>query len=257
MNETKVLRTGASVFFVTAVFAASALVASIGCAKKESSPAPGDAAPVTAESKSSVTPAASNSPSDSKADPKTAEENAEPPITAKPAPLVCAAESKWRHERIPFPPQFAPTLGSGSEDLFFAEGMFDAKTPSYWSYVFSIVLDSSLNNEVPTDKAGLERFFIDYYAGLIAGVAKGKSLAFDPSMLKVRLTDKKLDLAQVAIEIDLIDAFTDGRKLTVKLAAVVNTKDNCLNVIASPADSSKPIWKRLEAARSCVLCPRP
>jgi len=46
-----------------------------------------------------------------------------------------AVPAGWRSEVIPFPLDFAPAIHHGGlEDLRFPPGMFDPRSPDYWSY---------------------------------------------------------------------------------------------------------------------------
>ncbi len=173
-----------------------------------------------------------------------------------PDSLTCSVEPRWRHEQIPFPPEFAPMLGPGREDLFFSEGMFDSSSPSYWSYVFSI----SLTDSTPTNATALKRFFRSYYAGLLSLVGKSKSLSIDSAKIQITAFNMEAQPASkylAELEVALFDTFSDGRPLTVRLTVVINNNNDtgCMNVAASPAQRGAPIWRRLQAARSCLPCP--
>src|SRR5262245_34223057 len=73
--------------------------------------------------------------------------------------------------RIDLPPRFAPAMTlNGIDEIRFAPGMFDAKSDSFFTYVFvfSIPKEQVLTPEV------IQREMLAYYRGLSEAVSKGK-----------------------------------------------------------------------------------
>ncbi|MBA3459003.1 MAG: hypothetical protein H0T46_03510, partial [Deltaproteobacteria bacterium] len=53
------------------------------------------------------------------------------------APATWPVPAGWKHELIPFPLEFAPTLAHrGVEELRFPPGFLDEASPNRWSYAF-------------------------------------------------------------------------------------------------------------------------
>ncbi len=83
---------------------------------------------------------------------------------------IDAGVPSCKSEVIPLPPDFAPTLPPGTETLWFAPGMFDSSAHDYFTYQFVLNFDAAQD----VTSAKLERVLLDYYAGLMTSVAKGK-----------------------------------------------------------------------------------
>jgi hypothetical protein len=73
----------------------------------------------------------------------------------------------WRDEVIPFPLDFAPSLGHrGYEELRFPPGFFDPASGEYWSYAFVWRTDDAAE----LDATALAAELTTYFRGLIAAV---------------------------------------------------------------------------------------
>lgn len=208
------------------------VVAACGSKKPDSEPV--SDSETTTDTKASETPASDQEAATDK--------------PSKPVAETCAKLPTWRFERIELPPEFAPTLPAGVEKLYFAPGMFKPGDPGYWSYVFSL----EFTDAGPTDGDAVTKLLVDYYAGLIGAVAKGKKLTLEAPFAKVKVTTKSG--GGFAAEVSTYDAFTTGKPIVVHLDVQPTNSGSCLNVAASPADKSAPIWTELETARSCVPC---
>lgn len=161
-----------------------------------------------------------------------------------PAPVAigsCPGASGFRHEHIPLPPEFAPSLPAGDEHLLFAPGMFDAGKDDYWSYAFTISFAAGA--VVPP----LEPMLVDYYRGLIAAVAESKKMTVAPDQVTVRVEPD-----EGAATIELVDAFTTGKPVTLHLR--MRRDRACLRVAASPQPPDAAVWARLDAALACLPC---
>ena len=81
----------------------------------------------------------------------------------------------WKYERIDFPFDFAPGLKyEGFEELRFALGMFDKKSPTYFTYIFIVILKNTKIADID-----LQDYLYKYYRGLCSAVAKNRKLTVD------------------------------------------------------------------------------
>jgi len=153
---------------------------------------------------------------------------------------VPADLDRWRSEKIQLPPEFAPKLPSGLEELRFAPGMFDARAEDYWSYVFVLRLDDRVRG-----RAALLELLERYYVGLIESVAKGRGLELDRPAAKIEL--EAVTETRYVAKVDLIDAFVTGKPVVVnmELELVANGKGMQVLVAASPKARSHAIWTEL------------
>ena len=115
----------------------------------------------------------------------------------------------WKHERIPFPLEFAPSLAHrGVEELRFPPGFLDAGAPNAWSYTFVWRLDdaAALDADTLADELAV------YFRGLLASV-DGDKHRLDPKQIAVtaraegdrfELTAHVIDTFHAAAPIDLI-----------------------------------------------------
>ncbi len=166
-------------------------------------------------------------------------------------PPTCEAAPGWRFEEIALPPEFAPTLPSGVEHLYFAPGMFKEGDPGYWTYVFSLRFDKPL----AVDHASTKTLLTDYYSGLISAVAGSKSVAVPDPAAVVELTAavRLRDNGFVAT-VKTVDAFVTAKPIEVTLDLQFGPQKDCINVAASVAPRSDAIWTELTRARACVPC---
>lgn len=150
----------------------------------------------------------------------------------------------WRSETIALPPQFAPSLPSGSETLLFAPGFFDPEAADFWTYAFVMWLD-----EPAPDAARLSEMFEAYYDGLISAVARSadRDVGNDPA--QVELTT----IAPGTMEgrIHLVDAFGTFEwvdlHLIIETAPAANGK-SVVSIQASPQAGGHDLWRSLDAA---------
>jgi len=169
------------------------------------------------------------------------------PKTRKPTARVCKQAPGWRYERIKLPPEFAPKMPPGSEELFFAPGMFKPKAPDYFSYVFSLAFD-----KVHKWNAKIMRKLLNmYYRGLIGAVGKSKKVQVDLGKIDSNVA---MTPAGFTATVSLVDTFTTNKPLALRMKITV--RGACLQVSASPARVGKPVWKQLARAVDCVPCPK-
>jgi len=189
-------------------------------------------------------------------------EGEEAPARAAPAFEWPKPEGGWKTETNPFPLDFAPTISlQGVEELRFAPGMFKPDAPGYWSYAFALWLDG----EPTLGQAELERFFLNYFQGLIAEVSKEKGRKIDPGHFQATIRPSSGAPAKEGHTVqafagtaDLYDAFATGKPLTLNLEVWVwdcpVAGKRVALVLASPRSPSEPIWKELAQRRDEFLC---
>ena len=174
--------------------------------------------------------------------PNTAEPTAPTDEAAPTSAPRCEALPTWRYEKIPLPPEFAPTLPEGVEVLWFAPGMFEPAADDYFTYAFSLDMTEPLSTP-----AALETLLVDYYRGLMSAVAAGR----DAKPARDAVVELGGDGQTATIE--LSDEFTDGGVITLHLrvSRPEGPKGGCLRVLASarPTDAN---WAALETAHSCL-----
>ncbi|NVB78480.1 MAG: hypothetical protein HOV81_08820 [Kofleriaceae bacterium] len=85
----------------------------------------------------------------------------------------------WKHETIPFPLEFAPSLAHrGIEELRFPPGFLDETAPNRWSYTFVWRLDEP----AMLDAEALGHELEVYFRGLLAAV-DGDKHRLDPAQI--------------------------------------------------------------------------
>lgn len=95
-----------------------------------------------------------------------------------------AIPTNWKHEVIPFPLEFAPSLAHrGVEELRFPPGFLDETAPNRWSYTFVWRLDDPAELDAGTLGHELEV----YFRGLLAAV-DGDKHRLDPAQINASAT---------------------------------------------------------------------
>ncbi len=171
-------------------------------------------------------------------------------VLALPVRDANEAVAHWRSEIIELPPEFAPGMPAGVEELRFAPGMFDPTADDYWSYAFVLDLD-----EPRLDTTALARLLEQYYDGLISLVAASNELELDGEPATVALT--RADDAHFAATVSLVDAFVTGEEIELSMDLVLEPRaDDApgvrVLVMASPQPRSHSIWTELLAARGLL-----
>jgi hypothetical protein len=120
-----------------------------------------------------------------------------------PAPPTWPLPAGWKHETIPFPLEFAPSLAHrGVEELRFPPGFLDEASPNRWSYAFVWRLDDAAALEAPQVAAEL----VAYFRGLLVSV-DGDKQRIDPSQITATAERKGDGFALTA---HIIDTFTSA-----------------------------------------------
>lgn len=176
---------------------------------------------------------------------------AQPPRMGTPTLLKEPVD--WRFERMPVPPGFAPDVAlRGFEEARFAPGMFDNRSPTYFTYVLALLLDEGPK----LDAGALQEFLEKYYRGLSVGVGRQKGQSPDPSQIKARVRTAGDDGHRFIAGVTFLDSFTDGRKVELNLevrvtARLASGKTGCVLLI-SPLGLDEKIWNRLREIGSKV-----
>lgn len=169
----------------------------------------------------------------------------------EPAPkseLLPKTPPNWRFERIDFPLPFAPELEyEGFEELRFAPGMFDAKSKTYFTYIFAIKITS----DVSIDAKLLKSFLETYFRGLCRTVAKETDFKIDVSKISATVREdhyEALDSSHFTVTLDSFDPFVTGEAIKLRLELVVVEKagnDHRIFAAVSPKPAESSVWKLL------------
>ncbi len=154
----------------------------------------------------------------------------------------------WRYERIEFPLPFAPELKyDGVEELGFAPGMFNAKSDTYFTYIFAM----KITNDVSFDAKLLKSLLETYFRGLCRTVAEGTDFAIDTSKISAKVREEHYEAPQsrhFSVTLDSYDPFVTGKALKLHLEMLVvkrNRNDHRIFAAVSPKPADAPVWKLL------------
>jgi hypothetical protein len=186
-------------------------------------------------------------------------EDANPAATEK---LIFKTE--WKGERIELPPSFAPEMGlKGIEEIRFAPGMFDARSDSFFTYVFvfSVPADQKLTEDV------IRKEILAYYRGLARAVLKGKGVEVDAGKFTFELEianaekeapeslAKREAATQYSGKLEWVEPFATAKPQTLHFEIQTwsdpKTVRNYLFVCTSPKTRGEtdPLWKELRGIR--------
>lgn len=172
---------------------------------------------------------------------------------AEPAPAgaagadACARISDWKSEIIELPPEFAPTLPAGQEELRFAPGMFEPTAPTYFTYAFVIRLAQPAS--LAAEPAAIESLLDRYYQGLVAAVARARELTLPLERVDATVTGQA---PAFQATVSMFDAFGSGAPLTLHMD--VSLTGACLRAAASPQPRTHEVWRLLRDATACLPC---
>lgn len=154
----------------------------------------------------------------------------------------------WRFERLDFPLTFAPELKyDGFEELRFAPGMFNAKSDTYFTYIFAM----KITNDVSIDAKMLKSFLETYFRGLCRTVAEGTDFVIDVSKISATVQEDHYEAEHsrhFTVTLDSFDPFVTGKPLMLHLEMVVvetNRNDHRIFAAVSPGPVDTPMWKLL------------
>ena len=154
----------------------------------------------------------------------------------------------WRFERIDFPLPFAPELKyDGFEELGFAPGMFNAKSDTYFTYIFAM----KITNDVSIDGKLLKSLLETYFRGLCRTVAEGTDFDIDGSKISAKVREdhyEARDSRHFTVLLDSFDPFVTGKAITLHLKMLVVVKsrnDHRIFAAVSPKPAEAPVWRLL------------
>jgi hypothetical protein len=164
-------------------------------------------------------------------------------------PTILKEPADWRFEAMAIPPGFAPDIKlTGSEEIRFAPGMFDTRSSNYFTYVVAILADGAPE----LGAADLKDFLEKYYRGLSIAVGRGKGLSPDAGQMRAVVnttTPGPAGKKRFAAEVVFFDSFSDGRKITLHVEALVipraASKQTCLILLVSPSPRDAAAWQTL------------
>ena len=153
---------------------------------------------------------------------------------------------QWRSEHLDLPPEFAPGLPKGDEDIHFAPGMFDDAASGYWSYVFVMRLEDAKT------VGPLGELLEEYYIGLVETVAASRGFEIDGAPAKVEVLSTEGESSTVIV--NLIDPFVNGQRLTLNLDVTMRgVEEGCrIEVAGSPQPREHAIWKDMRSVLGSI-----
>lgn len=167
--------------------------------------------------------------------------------------LLPKTPPEWRFERIDFPLPFAPDLKyEGFEELRFAPGMFNAKSDTYFTYVFAM----KLTNGAKLDASALKSMFETYFQGLCKAVSKGTEFKIDGSKIMAKVAEDHFEspgARHFHMTMQSFDPFVTGEPLTLHLEIITLDKapdDLRLFAAVSPKPKDAPVWKLLRTLKT-------
>lgn len=175
----------------------------------------------------------------------------EPAHTEEPEADHSVASSEiaasWTSEIIELPPDFAPNLPKGVEELRFAPGMFDAQAEDYWSYVFVLRLEEEVGG-----LSEVQSLLDHYYVGLITTVARSRDLTLNQPAATVEVST--FGDQQYRAKVDLVDAFVTGQPITIHMNIELKDHGNGSHFLAavSPQPRHHDIWKALDEVLQAI-----
>jgi hypothetical protein len=187
------------------------------------------------------------------------------PVGVRPqatSPTLLMEPYDWRFESMTLPPRFAPNVRlSGVEEIRFAPGVFDAKSPNYFTYIMAL----TVNGTEKVDDIVIKDFLEKYYRGLLPGVGKPKGISVLPSQITAKIAPIKLEgenkndnkeKSRYQGRVSLIDTFTDGRDTKVNVEADVLQKPfsdkTYIILLLSPQALDSGVWSNLRAIRDKI-----
>ena len=176
-----------------------------------------------------------------------------------PAPRVAPpwqVPSGWRTETIPFPLEFAPSLGhQGVEELRFPPGFFEPGDAWFWSYAFVWYLQPP----GPVGEEALARDLTTYFDGLARAVLAEQGGQPPPPAPRVVL--HAASAGEVAGTLEVFDAFRTKAPIRLHLRgwdrSCAASGTRALVFVASPRarQGDREVWPALEALGQDFRCP--
>jgi len=156
----------------------------------------------------------------------------------------------WKYERLAFPLSFAPDIAyKGYEELRFAPGMFNAKSDTYFTYIFAM----NLADLHQIDATFLKNLLTKYYRGLcqtVWGEDKPKP-DFSSITVDIKASGSQDKMNHFEATIHMIDAFVTRKPLRLKLdiQTLVDAANSRTLIFAkaSPKPKDHNVWKLLRS----------
>ena len=155
---------------------------------------------------------------------------------------------EWRFERIEFPLTFAPALKyKGFEELQFSPGMFNAKSDTFFTYVFAMKIES----DVTVNEAFLTNLLTVYFKGLCRTVSKDSKFEIDTSKIAGTVKEDHYEAPNgrhFHATLNSFDPFVTGEPLTLHLELVtldLGSDHNRIYASVSPKPSDHAVWSVL------------
>ncbi len=138
----------------------------------------------------------------------------------------------WRYERINFPLDFAKNIDwEGFEELRFSPGMFDVKSPDYFTYYFVLSI-----KKVEISIEEIKEALIKYYKGLCKAVNVKEKFKINHE--EITVTIEKISSCSLKANVVFFDGFTDGRRIVLDmLIEVSKVKDTEMLLLTSVTPS--------------------
>jgi hypothetical protein len=159
----------------------------------------------------------------------------------------------WKSETIPFPLEFARDIAQhGVEEVRFEPRFFDPAADTYFTYSFAWVLDGPGSPAPDALAADLRR----YFHGLMSAVGKDKGAAFPDGAFDARVESNEAAAGRYRGVVHTVDAFGDGRAVTLNLDAVSLAcgRKAVLLVSLSPHAPDDATFRGLLAQRDTFRC---
>lgn len=161
----------------------------------------------------------------------------------------------WKHETIPFPLGFAPSLSyRGAEELRFAPGFFQPASSTFWSYAFAW----SLENPPRFDAQTLSPVLREYFSGLALAVGKNR-YPMDPGRFRVELAPRiEGGRTMLAGRVHSYDPFATGEPIDLNVEARLRDCPRAghpvLTFLLSPRPFGDAVWEELHACEAELRC---
>ena len=125
--------------------------------------------------------------------------------------------------------------------------MFNAKSDTYFTYIFAM----KITNEVSIDVKLLKSLLETYFRGLCRTVAEGTDFVIDASKISATVREDHYEAQHsrhFTVTLDSYDPFVTGKRLKLRLEMLVidrDQNDHRIFAAVSPKPADSPVWKLL------------
>ncbi|CAM1345619.1 hypothetical protein [Tenacibaculum amylolyticum] len=142
-------------------------------------------------------------------------------VNAQEKATILKYPEAWRLEKIVFPLDFAKDIPwKGYEELRFSPGMFNAKSPEYFTYYFGMQIVN--RSEMTTQE--LTKELEKYYRGLCKAVNSKNRFTIDYDKIVAKVT--KVTKHNFKATIVFYDSFTNGKKVLLEMMLATKEMKN-------------------------------